>query len=82
MRDTGGLAFFQRQDHRIFSGRSRGVELGEEDRRWDAGEDTDASICEEHAPDACCGIRVAVDEREIGHGDVGGGSKEREGSGS
>ena len=66
----------------ILSGRnSLGVELGEDDGCDGASEDTDGSICEEHAPDACGGVGTTADEREVRHRDVSGSSEEGEGSG-
>src|SRR5262252_9968659 len=59
---------------------SRG--LGEEDGRYDAREDADCGVREERADDPSDRIRVAVDEREVRHGDVSGSGEEGEGGGS
>jgi hypothetical protein len=58
---------------------SRGVELSEEDGRCGAREDADCSVCEERADDASDGIGVAVDERDVPHGDVSGSGEKGEG---
>jgi len=78
-----GLTFFHQWNCGFRAGTStRGVELGEEDGRHDAGENADCSVYQERTRDASDGIRVAVDENEVRHGDVGGSGEEGEGSGS
>ena len=59
-----------------------GVKRCQEDSSHRAGCGSDRGIREEHACDASDGIRVSVDECDVGDRDVGSGSEERECGGS
>lgn len=78
-RVIGALALFLRQGNRLsFVTSSPGVKRCEEDCGYRAGCGSDRGVREKHACDASDGIRVSVDECDVGDGYVGSGSEERE----
>src|SRR4051812_18230310 len=78
-----GLAFLlcQRNRKALLASGAR-VELCEEDERYRAGKNADSSIREKQRGNAAHRICLAVNEGDVGDGDVGSGSEESKCGGS